>query len=99
MHEMYPKVNEAEIEFLVKLDAELEKVDSFYLKREKEVKEMCEVSSHLDAQFSCLTSYDRLAKLKEQLQEFKDHQKSFQVFCPTLYGLTLIVNLRSAIQG
>lgn len=40
MQEIHPKVNEVEIEFLVKLDSELEKVDSFYLDREREVKEM-----------------------------------------------------------
>jgi SPX domain protein involved in polyphosphate accumulation len=40
MQELPPKVSEAEMEFLVKLDAELEKVDTFYLLREKEVKEM-----------------------------------------------------------
>lgn len=40
MHDLPPKVNEVEMEFLLKLDAELEKVDGFYLDREKEVKEM-----------------------------------------------------------
>lgn len=41
MHERLPsKFSEAEIEFLRKLDRELEKVDTFYLEREKEVKEM-----------------------------------------------------------
>ena len=41
MHEPPPsKFSEAEIEFLRKLDGELEKVDAFYLEREKEVKEM-----------------------------------------------------------
>lgn len=39
MQELPPKVNEAEMEFLVKLDQELEKVDQFYLAREKEVKD------------------------------------------------------------
>lgn len=47
MHEIPSKFNEVEIEFIVKLDAELEKVDSFYLDREKEVKEMCEASCHI----------------------------------------------------
>jgi SPX domain protein involved in polyphosphate accumulation len=42
MHELTPKVNEAEMEFLVKLDEELDKVDSFYLDREKEVKDRFE---------------------------------------------------------
>jgi hypothetical protein len=42
MQEIPPKVNEVEMEFLVKLDAELEKVESFYLDREKEAKEMYE---------------------------------------------------------
>jgi len=46
MQEIHPKVNEVEMEFLVKLDSELEKVDSFYLDREKEVKEMCAISHH-----------------------------------------------------
>ena len=40
MCELPPKVNEAEMEFLVKLDAELDKVNSFYLDREKEAKDM-----------------------------------------------------------
>ena len=44
MHELPPKVNEAEMEFIVKLDEELEKVDSFYLDREKEVKDRWEAS-------------------------------------------------------
>ena len=42
MHELPPKVNEAEMEFLAKLDRELDKVDSFYLDREKEVKDRWE---------------------------------------------------------
>jgi len=46
MQKIHPKVNEVEMEFLVKLDSELEKVDIFYLDREKEVKEMCAVSYH-----------------------------------------------------
>ena len=37
-HEVYSKVNEAELDFLLKLDSEVEKVESFYLDREKEVK-------------------------------------------------------------
>ena len=37
-HEVHPKVNEAELDFLLKLDSELEKVEGFYLDREKEVK-------------------------------------------------------------
>jgi hypothetical protein len=40
LQEIHPKVNDLEMEFLVKLDVELEKVDSFYLDREKEVKDM-----------------------------------------------------------
>jgi hypothetical protein len=40
MRELPPKFNEAEMEFLVRLDSELEKVNNFYLDREKEVKEM-----------------------------------------------------------
>jgi len=40
--EVYPKVNEAELDFLLKLDLELEKVELFYLNREKEVKAMYE---------------------------------------------------------
>ena len=39
MNELPPKVNEVEMDFLVKLDEELDKVDSFYLDREKEVKD------------------------------------------------------------
>lgn len=46
MQELPPKFNEAEIEFLVKLDSELEKVDIFYLDREKEVKERYEEPQH-----------------------------------------------------
>lgn len=46
MHEISPKFNEVEMEFIVKLDEELEKVDSFYLEREKEVKEMYGTSCH-----------------------------------------------------
>jgi SPX domain protein involved in polyphosphate accumulation len=42
MHELPPKVNEVEMEFLVKLDEELDKVDSFYLDREKEVNDRWE---------------------------------------------------------
>ena len=37
-HEIHSKVNEIELDFLLKLDLELEKVESFYLDREKEVK-------------------------------------------------------------
>lgn len=44
MHEIAPKFNEIEMEFVVKLDEELEKVDSFYLEHEKQVKEMYETS-------------------------------------------------------
>ena len=47
MQEIHPKVNDVEMEFLVKLDAELEKVDSFYLDREKEVKEMYGALYHI----------------------------------------------------
>ncbi|KAF9652631.1 hypothetical protein BDM02DRAFT_3108683 [Thelephora ganbajun] len=47
MQELHPKVNEVEMEFLVKLDSELEKVDSFYLDREREVKEMYKESCHI----------------------------------------------------
>ena len=47
MQETHPKLNEVEVEFLVKLDAQLEKVDSFYLEREKEVKEMYGTSYHI----------------------------------------------------
>ena len=42
MHEIQPKVNEAELEFLMKLDLELEKIENFYMDREKEVKKMYE---------------------------------------------------------
>jgi len=41
-HEVHPKVNEVELDFLLKLDSELEKVEGFYLDREKEVKTMYE---------------------------------------------------------
>lgn len=44
MHELPLKVNEVEMVFLVKLDEELDKVDSFYLEREKEVKNRWEAS-------------------------------------------------------
>jgi len=40
--EVHPKVNAAELDFLLRLDLELDKVESFYLEREKEVKTMCE---------------------------------------------------------
>jgi len=36
--EVYPKVNEVELDFLLKLDLQLEKVEGFYMDREKEVK-------------------------------------------------------------
>lgn len=47
MQEIHPKINDVEMEFIVKLDAELEKVDSFYLGREKEVKEMYGALYHI----------------------------------------------------
>lgn len=84
MQELPPKFNEAEIEFLVKLDSELEKVDIFYLDREKEVKERYEASTCLGTRFSCLTHCLRLIELKRQLQELKDHLKCSQVFAPTI---------------
>ena len=37
-----PKVSELELEFLMKLDMELDKVERFYMEREIEVKKMYE---------------------------------------------------------
>ena len=88
MQEMHPKLNEVEVEFLVKLDVELEKVDSFYLDREKEVKDMYGAPYHIQtpgSRTSCLTSNDRLTELKRQLQELKDHRKFFFQVFPLLY--------------
>jgi len=45
INDMHPKLNEAELEFLAKLDLELAKVECFYLDREKEVKERYETLS------------------------------------------------------
>ena len=41
-HDVHSKVNETELDFILKLDLELDKVERFYLEREKEVKTMYE---------------------------------------------------------
>ncbi|KAF9787898.1 SPX domain-containing protein [Thelephora terrestris] len=63
MQELPPKVSEAEMEFLVKLDAELEKVDTFYLDREKEVKEML---IELKRQLQGLKDHQKSCQLKSE---------------------------------
>jgi len=47
MQETHPKLNGVGVEFLAKLDAQLEKVDNFYLEREKEVKDMYDTPHHI----------------------------------------------------
>ena len=83
MNELPPRVNQAEVEFLAKLDEALERVDRFYLNREKEVQDRWgpyDIVWNLDPGFSILMRFPRLAELKRQLQENRDHQRFSQVF-------------------
>ena len=71
MIELQPLLTPVQKAFFDKLDSELDKVETFYGKQEKEMK-------------------SRVATLKQQLEELKDHRRLYHVRCFLVTSLLIL---------
>ena len=71
MIELQPLLTPVQKAFFDKLDSELDKVETFYGKQEKEMK-------------------SRVATLKQQLEELKDHRRLYHVGCSPVISILIL---------